>query len=382
MFDAAKQQSRSVFAPITALSFSAKQEQDCLDLLQKRSANTEIITLSDEAQLRLAADGRLIETGYRFNLLGFLSVTRAICGGLSRVFGDVSGLMSSKLPNPDNCSIPAAVGIYNIALRTRFELLRERSLLVDHANRAVDGFLGLNHKMLDNAVFLSTILDIMREHDANLQFYRAELVGRELRVYIIDPQSRRTDIYRPDHVFSSGWYFCNREDSGNSIKALPCLYTKYGIAMEELDTRKRVVHVGADLVGRTAELVRSVYFRRIDMDAIRQRVQALDSQPLGLESKSEFSAHVKKWASYLVRFGVPRDMATAIAKNAIQVGKDITPRDPLDVFTEKTLTNRTAYDLVCSVLRHARNLPSNYREKIQSIGMKLLLPPKAKKDTK
>lgn len=382
MFDGVKQQSRSAFAPITALSFSAKQEQDCLEYLQKRSANTEIVTLSDDAQLRLAADGRLVESGYRFNLLGFLAVSRAICGGLSRVFGEVSGLMSSKLSDPDNCSIPAAVGIYNTALRIRFETLRERSVLVDHANRSIDGFLGLNHKLLDNAVFLDIILTAMREHDAQLQFYRAELVGRELRVYVIDPRSRRTDIYLPDHVFSSGWYFCNREDSGNSVKALPCLYTKYGVAMSAVDNRKRVVHVGADLTGRTADLVRSVYHRQIDMELLRQRVAALDGQTLGIDGKASLSENIKKWSGYLTRFGVPREMSSAIAKNAIHVGKDLQPRDPLDVFTDKVLASRTAYDLVCSVIRYARNLPSGHREKIQEVGMKLLLPPKPKKGSK
>lgn len=382
MFEGVKQQSRSAFAPITALSFSAKQEQDCLEYLQKRSANTEIVTLSDEAQLRLAADGRLAESGYRFNLLGFLAVSRAICGGLSRVFGEVSGLMSSKLSDPDNCSIPAAVGIYNTALRTRFEMLRERSILVDHANRSVDGFLGLNHKLLDNAIFLDIILTAMREHDAQLQFYRAELVGRELRVYVIDPRTRRTDIYLPDHVFSAGWYFCNREDSGNAVKALPCLYTKYGVAMAAEDTRKRVVHVGADLTGRTSDLVRGVYHRQLDMELLRQRVAALDGQTLGIDGKASLAENIKKWAGYLVRFGVPRDMASAVAKNAIHVGKDLQPRDPLDVFTDKVLASRTAYDLVCSVIRHARNLPSGHREKIQEVGMKLLLPPKPKKGSK
>lgn len=372
---------QSVFAQIAALSFSNRQETDCLEFLQKRSAGTELVTISDEAQLRLAADGRLIETGYRFNLLGFFAVCRAISGGLSRVFGEISGLTPSRLIGAESCSVPTAVSIYNAALRVRFELLRERNLLVDHTNKSIDGFLGLNHKFLDNAVFLETILAAMRDQCPSAIFQRAELVGRELRVYILDSETRRTDVYaNPAHTFAAGWYFCNREDSGNAVKALPCLFTKFGVAISESVNSKRLIHAGADLIGRTSDLVRATYFKKIDLNAVKERIERLDRQPLGFEDSGDsFSAVVKKWTSYLVRFGVPREMAAVIAKNAGIVGKDLEPRDPLDVFTKKVLSSRTGYDLVCATLRYARNLPSNHREKIQSVGMTLLLPKEGSK---
>lgn len=367
---------QSVFAQILALSFSARQEAECVEFLQKRSTNTELVTISDEAQLRLAADGRLIETGYRFNLLGFFAICRAISGGLSRVFGEISGLTPSKLISEDSCNIPAAVSIYNTALRVRFELLRERSILVDHANNSVDGFLGLNHKFLDNAVFLETILSSMREQQPTAIFQRAELVGRELRVYILDSATRRTDIYtNPAHTYASGWYFCNREDSGNAVKAVPCLFTKFGVAIDMGSTSRRVIHAGADLIGRATDLIRATYSKKIDLNTVKERVAALTAQSLGFDERgSAFSATAKKWASYLVRFGIPREMATVIAKNAGTVGKDLDPRDPLDIFTKKVLGERNGYDLVCATLRYARNLPSNHREKVQSVGMSLLLP--------
>lgn len=372
--------SRSIFAQITALSFSPKQEAECIEFLQRRSASTELVTISDEAQLRLAADGRLAENNYRFNLLGFFAVCRAISGGLSRVFGEISGLTPSKIISDEACNIPAAVAIYNTALRVRFELLRERSILVDHSNRAVDGFLGLNHKFLDNALFLETILATMRDQNPNAIFQRAELVGRELRVYILDSASRRTDIYSdPAHSYAVGWYFCNREDSGNAVKALPCLFTRFGVAIAESNNKRRVIHAGADLIGRATDLIRETYSKKLDLDEVKNRVVALNGQSLGFEdSGSDFSTNVKKWTNYLVRFGVPREMATVIAKNSGTVGKDLEPRDPLDVFTKRVLTGRTAYDLFCSILRYARNLPTGHREKIQSVGMNLLLPPSKK----
>jgi hypothetical protein len=136
-----------------------------------------------------------------------------------------------------------------------------------------------------------------------------------------------------------------------------------------------VVHAGADLIGRATDLIRGAYTKKIDLNIVKERVAGLEQQALGFgEEGAVFNEIVKKWTGYLVRFGIPREMAAVIAKNAGTVGKDLEPRDPLDVFTKKVLTERTGYDLVCATLRYARSMPSNHREKIQSVGMSLLLP--------
>jgi hypothetical protein len=290
--------------------------------------------------------------------------------------------MLTKYSNLDDCNVPAAVAIYNTALRVKFEQLRERTLLIDHAAQSIDGMYGLNHKILDNAVFYETVLNAMREQHPDARFYRAEVIGRALSIYVIMPESRRTALLRPKDVYSAGWYFSNREDSGNSAKAVPCLYTQYGVALQSPGRTGRVIHVGADMSGRVGELIRRAFTKQVDMNLLQHRLKILQSQSLGITNKSEFSDIVKKWTSYLTRFGLSRDDAKHIAKNAVQVGGDLEPRDPLDVFTDKSLASRTAFDLVCSILRYARTSPLTSRHKIQSIGMQLLLPPSTNKDQK
>jgi hypothetical protein len=367
---------RSIFSTVTALSFSGRQEQDCIDYVAKRSASTEIVPISDEAQLTLTADGRLSESGYRFNVLGFISVCRAISTGLSRLFGEISGELPSRLVDIEACSIPSAVSIYNESLRVRFDSLRERSILVDHNERVIDGFLGLNHKLLDNSVFLELIQNERTAKTTETNFYRAELVGRELKVYILDPATRRTDIYTdPEHTFAAGWYFCNREDSGNSVRAVPCLYTRFGVAIAAEKQKQRLAHVGTDLAGRAGRLIASTLDQSFDFDELQKRVHALIEFKLGFtDVTAEFAGVSKKWSAYLVSAGIPKDMAKAIVKNAAMVGSDIVPRNPLDVYTKKVLVTRSGYDLVCAVLRYARNQPTHMREKMQAVGMSMLLP--------
>jgi hypothetical protein len=367
---------RSIFVPVTALSFSQDQEADCAAFIDKRSAHTELVPLSDAEQLTLTAAGKFTDTGYRFNVLGFIAVCDAIAIGLHRVFGEISGESPSKLIDADAYSLPSAVSIYNEALRVRFETLRERNLLIDHHDRVVDGFLGLNHKLLDNSVFFETIQNARTDKPDDTIFYRAELVGRELRVYILDPATKTTDAH-PDsrHVFAAGWYFCNREDAGNSVRAIPCLYTRFGVALATDKNRNRLPHVGTDLSGRTAQLVVRTFTKSIDMVELKQRIATLREFKLGFtDNQTEFETVVKKWIGYLVSFGLSKETARAIVRNAAFSGADIEPRNPLDAYTGKVLETRNGYDLVCATLKHARNQPTHVREKIQSVGLSLLLP--------
>jgi hypothetical protein len=368
----------SIFAPVTALSFAQHQEQDCFNFVEKRSANTELVTLSDVDQLTLNAAGMLSDTGYRFNILGFAAVCDAISPGLQRVFNEISGDSTAKLNSADdeNYSLPAAVSIYNTALRVRFETLRERHIIVDHHDRIFDGFLGLNHKLLDNFAFIELVQNAQNAQSTPTKFYRAELVGRELRLYIIDPTTRLTTVHPdPRHVFAAGWYCCNREDAGNSVRALPCIYTRFGVALAETKHRARIPHVGTDLVGRTTEMLTRTLQHPVSLEDLKRRIDELTSFKLGFtEKQSELSATIAKWSNYLVSLGLAKPITQHIARNAALSGADIEPRNPLDIYTGKVLEARSGYDLVCAMLKYARNQPTHIREKIQVVGFLLLFP--------
>lgn len=372
---------RSIFLPVTALSFSAQQEKDCANYLLKRSAHTELIPVSDAAQLTLTADGRLLENNYRFNILGFTAVCTAISGGLIRVFSEISGESPSKLLSASEYSIPSAVSIYNEAMRVRFELLRERNLLVDHGARVVDGFLGLNHKLLCNSDFFEAIKNEMESNVPDAQFYRAELVGRELRVYVLDTSNKwAITVDDSEHTFASGWYFCNREDSGQSVKGLPCIYTRFGVALGSVGRKNSLVHAGSDLLGRASALISKTFEHQIDLTPLQARIFALRKFKLGFTDVTEdMELATKKWVAYLINHGTPKEVAKHVVKNAAMIGADLKPRDPLDVYTKKVLVERTGYDLICAVLRNARNQPTYFREKLQAIALELLMPAKKRK---
>lgn len=372
---------RSIFAPIAALAFSAQQEKDCAEFIATRGAHTEIVPISDEAQLTLKANGRICDNNYRFNQISFLAVCQAISGGLSRVFGEISGEAPSKFVAADDCSIPAAVSIYNTALRVRFDTLRERSLILDHSARAVDGFIGLNHKLLENTAFFTLLAERTAGKSFPAVFHRAELRGRELLIYYINPETRRNDIHEdPEHTFATGWYFCNREDSGNAIRAIPCLFTRFGPALLPERRGYRLVHVGSDLLGKTATMVERALNYSFDLGELQKRVARLREQKLGFAVDGATRAEAcNKWGALLMQRGAPKNAAAAILKNTFEVGADSAPRNPLDVFTEKAMTDRSVYDLFCSTCRYARQQPTVIREKLQELAAELILPPVKKR---
>ena len=364
-----------VFAPVISLAFSSSQYDDCKNFLADRTANTECVPIVDEAQLLLSADGRLVESSYRFNPIGFDAVSRNLCAGLTALFNDLSGeshqgVLSEERP----ASLPAAVGVYNAALRVRFNSLRERTLLVDHQEQSIDGFLGIDHRFLDNSAFFNLVSQGLLDAQPSAEFSRAEIIGRELRLFFIDPSSRRDDIH-PDkeHSFAAGWYFSNREDAGNAIRASRCVFTKFGPAISPASAATKVVHSGSDLVGRTGVLIARVAEHSVDMAVVEKSVRALLQMPLGFtDVRSEFDATQQKWADYLARFKVKTDLAKTISKNAEMVGADLAPRNPIEVYTRAGLSSRTGYDLLCSILRQSRHEYATYRDSLQSVAMRFL----------
>lgn len=371
---------RSVFAPVTALFFQSKQEEECRAFLANRKAHTECVPVVDEEQLVLRGDGRLIESGYRFNPIGFEALCRALSGGLSSIFNELSGEASRRSPDADTreADIAAAASIYNTALHARFEVLRERTLLVNHQEQAVEGFLGLDHRMLDNTEFFDIVTAALTDRQANARFYRAEIIGRELRLYFIDDKSRRKNIH-PDmkHAFAAGWYFSNREDVGQAIKGALCVYTKFGIAFEPSGHRTKVVHAGADLVGRTTALAVNVASRNIDMDEIASQVRRLLSTSLNFsDKKNDHDRAIRHWVNYLCSFKIKADTATAVVKNAAITGSDLVPRDPFEAYSRSVLASRNLYDLMCSLLRASKNEYAAYRDALQGAAMCLLVPSK------
>ncbi len=371
------QRARSVFAPVTALSFNSKQFDDCREFLAKRSADTESIPAVDEAQLTLSADGRIAENGYRFNAIGFAAVSAALSSGLNSVFNELTGETRNHYTlSSDNGDVATAVSVYNSVLKSRFEFLRERTLLVNHREKTIDGFLGLEHRLLDNSVFFNMVADEIQAKQPSAAFYRTEVIGRELRIYYIDTKTKRHDIYvDPRHVFAGGWYFSNREDTGFSIRAALCVMTKFGPAIESYKRGFRIRHTGADLIGRAASMISKTVEREIDMETVAKNINRLTATSLNFsDSKPALDAAIDNWIGYLCRFKITKEDAKQICKNAAMVGADLDPRNPIDVFTRESMNARSLYDMFCSILRYSRNQYHISRDVLQSTAMQLLIP--------
>lgn len=370
---------RSVFAPVSALSFNASQQEDCKQFLAQRTAETECVPIVDEAQLVMAADGRIAENGYRFNAIGFAAVANGMISGLNPLFNDLAGeayhAFRSSLSSGD---LATAVSIYNMVLKARFDKLRERTILVNHREKTIEGFLGIEHRMLDNSAFFNLAAEELEARQNDAVFYRAELIGRELRLYFIDSTTKRNNLYRdPRHMFATGWYFSNREDSGLAMRAALCVMTKFGAAIQSKSRGSAVRHTGADLVGRAAIMIAKTVDSTISMDAVARNISRISSISLNYsDSPKARDVAMAQWVDYLGRFKISREDARQICKNAASVGADLDQRNPMDMYSRDVLASRTVYDLFCSILRYSRNQYHTTRDVLQSAAMEILLPKK------
>lgn len=368
---------RSVFATVQTATFNSVQFDACREFLGRRSADTEAIPIVDEQQLLMSANGSLAENGYRFNAIGFSAIANALVNGLNGVFNELAGETRYRFASSAaNGDLTAAVSIYNMVMRARFDSLRERTLLVNHKDKTIEGFLGLDHRMLDNAVFLNLVSETAVDKQPGAEFYRAEIIGRELRIYYADTKTKRRDLYvDPRHTFAGGWYFSNREDTGFAIRASACLLTKFGAALDAGKKKAHVRHTGADLTGRVAMLVSKTLEQNLDMELIGRGVQRAVNTSLGFSpSKTVLDAATNHWMNYLMKRRVGKEDARQICKNAAVVGSDLDARDPIEVYTKEAMTNRNMYDLFCSTLRYSRNQYHTTRDLLQGVAMELLLP--------
>jgi len=373
----AAQNSRSVFVPVVALQFSSSQADECRDFLSDRAAHTECVPVVDENQLLMSAAGTLSENGYRFNSIGFDALAKILSAGLLLMFNELAGETRHSSNSEDRpVDIPAAVGIYNTALRVRFDAIRERTLLVNHAEQAIEGFLGLDHRMLENTAFFDMIRAELESAQPQAQFFRAEIIGRELRVFYIDPTVKLSNVGpNGQHFFAPGWYFSNREDGGYAAKATLCLFTRFGPAIESATKVSKLIHMGSDILGRASVMVRKAASRTIDMAALAAQIEKLSNSNLGAtDDKTDFNAALQRCSEYLHKLKIPNSLALELARNALLVGCDAKPKDLIDVYTESALKRRNLFDLVCAMTRFARNEYATYRDLLQTSAMRLLLP--------
>jgi hypothetical protein len=368
---------RSIFAPIASFRFNPAQFDDCSKFLETRAESTERFVITDSQQLVMGPDGRLVENGYRFNSLGFTALTTALAVGLNPLFHELSGetVQMRAVPKKE-FDVAAAVSVYNTALNVRFEAVRERNLLVNNAEKSVDGCLGIDHKFLDNFRFWQLVCDEIAAKQPHAEFYRAEVVGRELRMYFVNPRSRRNDIFSDSrHTFAAGWCFSNREDTGKSIRANSCLFTKFGLAIAP--DNKKLNHLGADLEGRTAILISKAAEQEIDMDVVAKGLRALAAMSMNFsDDPGSFDAAMHQRVAQLARFKISREDAKRIIKNTAAVGSDLNARDVMEVYTGEVLRARNGYDLFCSILNSARSAFQTQRDVLQHAAMQLILPKK------
>ena len=118
----------------------------------------------------------------------------------------------------------------------------------------------------------------------------------------------------------------------------------------------------------------------IDLLAVAGHIYKLRQVSLGLMDKTEqFEEALDRWRTYLMRLKLPREDASVIARNAALVGSDLTPRDPVDAYTNPVLRARTGYDLLCAVLRFSRTAPRLEANRYQAAALRMMYPPPKKK---
>lgn len=347
-------------------AFRAQQMAQLEKLLTESERSTTLHPLADTQDLQLSEDGRTRRGNYRYTSHAFQQLTQLLCPGLSKMLPDLSGtIRRGELPSHLYFK-GVAQRIFNQVVDLRFPMLAQYRVIRDEHSRLIEGFVGVKHRPLENIDSFRQMRDAIESTAPNAKFHAAVLSGRRLTLWF---RNERADFQvtvgtkvTPMHA---GYYFSNGEATGSSVRGAFALYTPYGVCLRPFKKNERVTHIGRDFSRRLNKMFRLVLSDATPLAELQAICQATLPISLGYADLDAKAAKERdhKLVRSLGELGIPQRIAVGALTDALQAGAEATQLQPYQLSIG--LASRTIFDLFASLLRLARRLPVNRREKVE-----------------
>ncbi len=347
-------------------AFKANQMGQLEVLLTQSERATTLFPLADTQDLLLAEDGRTRRGNYRYTSHAFKQLTQLLCPGLSKMLPDLAGTIK-RADLPDHLYFrPVAQRIFNQVLDLRFQVLSQYRVIRDEHARLIEGFVGVKHRPLENLDSFRQMRDAIESMAPEAKFFAAVLSGRRLTLWFRNEcPSFQIQVGSKTCPIRVGYYFSNGEATGSSVRGAFALYTNHGACLRPFKKNERVTHIGRDFSRRLHKMFRAVLSDELQPGALQALCQASLPTPLGyagLDNKA-----VKERDQRLVRglgeLGIPQRIGAGVLNDAVLMGADSEPMQPYQL--SLGIGSRTIFDLFVALLRTARKLPINQREKVE-----------------
>lgn len=354
-------------------AFDARQEGELIHCLETSDDDLSLFPIGRPEELKIDVTGRTLE-GYRYTSLGFRHLARILAKGLVQVIPDMVGLTPRSDADGDSLTdVSATVDFFNAVVDARFPLLRRFRLVRNDAEQLIEGLVSNDHRFLENRDFYSCVRDAMGMLAPQPRFYSAVVIGRKLSVWFRETASAFTSYIDDSIPFPvyRGYYFCNGEIKGTSVRGTPALFTRAGVCLVPYKSGKaRLPHKGRDFHKRLAEMFANVTSLALPVEQLQAGLAKLAATPLEISSSHKVrAAQEKRMAIMLHHLGVDGRLAMEAVVAAIDVGH---PEFIGKELWKADIRHRTLFDIFVSLLRMSRRLDSNRREQLEQAAYSML----------
>ncbi len=356
--------------------FRASEGDELAAYLARRDRATRLLPIEQLATLAMNPDGTTQQGGYRYTVAGFQQLAQVLAPGLSTLVPELAGCFRRANAAQEFFDLTAAISLFNSVLTLRFELLQQKRLICNDQTKVLEGLAGSAHQCFDNQAVYRQATAAMQAAAVPTQFFGGEVVGRRLSLWYRSqaPLCRITQA-RQEYPFWTGYYFCNGEATGTSLRGTLAIYNRWGSCLERFQPGFRVMHAGRFFERRSEQLFQTVVGRTQDVRVLRPHLEDLLRRNLKLTGDEDARLQQQGRLTRILarRREIPQLVAADIVRKAMYVGQDKQPRTAQEMADPQLLAARTEYDLFCALLRQSRKLGPSRREHLEHVAYDLLM---------
>lgn len=355
--------------------FVAGQEPQLRAQLSRMEVDTSTEPITCAEDLILDKEGRT-PRGYRYTRVGFTQVTQCLAKGLSNLLTDVAGMVHRKDSRDRMVDAELALHVFGRMVQLRYPAVSSYRLLLNHQDKLIEGLVGAKQQFLNNAELYQMAEQSISQHRADVVLHTAVIIGRRMALWYRARGPMFTlPVEKEIWPFYHGYYFCNGEATGTSVRGTLALFCKHGLCLGPYKTYgDRVTHAGKDFSVRLGSLFTKVLTHDFGIALFQDGALRLRDESLGFADKEERErrAQERRLTHGLTQLGVQKNLAKHVVESALYVGRAEGPPPGPVQRIDLLFNTRKMLDLLVSLMRAARRLDLERREKVEQAAFALL----------
>jgi len=357
--------------------FRRGQADELAALLETMESETTITPLMSPTELLLDNNG-YTRDGYRLTTLSFKEVCHFICPGSKVMLNDLAGMTGKRGQDDPLSDGTMAVNFFNEVLDLRFPLLEGYRVIRNERQKLIEGIVGSKQRILDNLTLFNQTQETIRTVSEESEFWSAAILGRKMLLWYRKPDPLFSRTIARDNVlrFFPGYYFCNGEARGTSVRGTTAIYTRHGVCLGPYDEYGgRLAHIGRDFNRRLDKMFGAILSKELPVNELEAGCDSMFQQPLGYAGLDKEGRQERKsqLTRALAELKVPSRIGEELVDDAAFLGHTTEQEHTPRYDTERLFQSRTVFDLFCRLIGTARKINTRRREILERAGYQMLL---------